>query len=109
MTPATFYTVNGPRGVYYAVRNHHTGMVWTERTESAAHQQAQEEGLALIASETVNHHQLLDLMIPQAPVRPLAVTINPDPPRPTPRVRSGLTSFLQRFRRDPAKTPENSK
>ena len=39
MTPATFYIVNGPRGVYYAVRNHHTGKVWTERTELAAEQQ----------------------------------------------------------------------
>ena len=50
MAPATFYTVSGPRGVYYAVRNHESGKVWTERTELAAQQQASEEGLAIVAA-----------------------------------------------------------
>lgn len=103
MTPATFYTVNGPRGVYYAVRNHHTGMVWTERTESAAQQQAQEEGLAIIAGQTINHQQLLDLMIRvpenspgrlrEAPVVPVEAA------HVAGGVKSGLSRFLQRLRR----------
>ena len=34
MAQATFYTVNGPRGEYYAVRNHETKKIWTERLPS---------------------------------------------------------------------------
>jgi len=67
MTPATFYIVNGPRGEYYAVRNHVTGKVWTERTELAACQQAQDEGLALVAGEKISHARLVELMISQVP------------------------------------------
>ena len=104
MTPATFYVVNGPRGVYYAVRNHATGKIWTERTELAAEQQASDEGLALIESKTLAHSQLLDLMIPHgiaphhsAPEKPAGSN---EPTRVgATRVRAGLTHFLQRFRR----------
>ncbi|HET6248273.1 MAG TPA: hypothetical protein VFE47_11290 [Tepidisphaeraceae bacterium] len=63
MAPATLYTVNGPRGTYFAVRNHQTGKVWTERTEAAAVRQAADEQLAIVAGETIGHSQLLDMMI----------------------------------------------
>ena len=55
MAQATFYTVNGPRGEYYAVRNHDSGKIWTERTELAANQQAREEGLVFVETQTVSH------------------------------------------------------
>lgn len=70
MTPATLYTVNGPRGVYYAVRNNLTGKIFTERTDVNARQQAEEEGLAIVADARVTHMQLLDLMAPQTPHAP---------------------------------------
>ena len=98
MAPATFYIVNGPRGEYYAVRNHQTGKVWTERTESAAKQQASDENLALVATETIDHRHLLDLMVAQgSPMRPTAG----QPPPTKLHVESGLSRFLRRFRRDP--------
>ena len=66
MAPATLYEVNGPRGVYYAVRNHQTGKVWTERTELAAQEQASEEGLCIVEGQSIDHSQLLELMISHA-------------------------------------------
>jgi hypothetical protein len=105
MTPATFYTVNAPRHVYYAVRNHTTGKIWTERTELAAQQQARDEDLALIESLTLSHSQLLDLMIPHGPSTPKpAPPEHAGPNEPTrvgvTRVQTGLTHFLRRFRRE---------
>ena len=104
MTPATFYIVNGPRGIYYAVRNHTTGKIWTERTELAAQQQARDEGLALIESQTLNHSQLLDLMIsPGTQTRQPLAEEHASSHEPTrvgvTRVQTGLTHFLKRFRR----------
>ncbi len=94
MTPATFYTVIGPRGEYFAVRNHVTGKIWTERTESAARQQAQEEGLALVSGEKVTHARLLDLMASQIPAGDTAAAQPASPDAPTRvivrRVRGGL-------------------
>ena len=102
MAPATFYTVKGPRGIYYAVRNHHTGKVWTERTELAAQRQADDEQLAIVASETIGHSQLLDLMIvqglnTQASDAPAPSTASPRPPAPG---GSGLSRIFKLFHRD---------
>jgi hypothetical protein len=83
MTPATFYIVNGPRGEYYAVRNHVTGKFWTERTELAARQQAQDEGLALVAGENITHARLVELMISQVPSGDAAETKPPGSDTPT--------------------------
>ena len=62
MVRATLYTVNGPRGCYFAVRNHHTGLVWTERTELAARSQAAEQGLDIVEEQEVPHERMLQLM-----------------------------------------------
>lgn len=62
LTDATLYTVNGPRGAYYAVRNHDTGAVFTEPTESAAAAVANEQDLVIVDTITVSHSELLSII-----------------------------------------------
>jgi len=104
MVPATIYTVHGPRGVYYAVHNHHTGKIWTERTELAAEEQAADEGLALIDSKEIDHASLLDLMIALA-AHPPALAEKPAENSSDHRGRigfhiGGLSRFWHRRRRE---------
>ena len=62
LTDATLYTVNGPRGSYFAVRNHDSGSVLTERTESAAAALANEQDLLIVDQCEISHAQLLEMM-----------------------------------------------
>src|SRR5205807_2995981 len=62
LTDATLYTVNGPRGSYYAIRNHDTGSVLTERTESAAAALANEQDLVIVDQREISHAELLEMM-----------------------------------------------
>ena len=62
LTDATLFTVNGPRGSYYAVRNHDTGTIVTERTESAAASLANEQDLLIVDQREISHAELLDMM-----------------------------------------------
>ena len=58
---ATLYTVIDPRGTYYAIRNHDTGMVWTKPTESAAAALANEHNLVIVEQEMIQHDKLMKL------------------------------------------------
>lgn len=62
LTDATLYTVNGPRGTYYAIRDHDTGTVLTEGTESAAAAVANEKDLVIVDQLQIGHAELLKLM-----------------------------------------------
>ncbi|HSZ58927.1 MAG TPA: hypothetical protein VK797_25025 [Tepidisphaeraceae bacterium] len=53
------YTVEGPKGSYYAIHDPATGRVRTERTEQAARAQAQKMGITLVADEIISHEELL--------------------------------------------------
>lgn len=85
LTDATLFTVNGPHGCYYALRNHDTGAVMTERTESAAAALANEHDLVIAEQRIVSHAQLLEMMESRsadsaaAQVMADAVAHNPDP------------------------------
>lgn len=61
LTDATLYTVHGPRGSYYAVRNHDTGAVLTERTRSAAAGLANEQDLVIVDQREISHAELLEM------------------------------------------------
>lgn len=62
LTDATLYIVNGPRGPYYAVHEHETGAVLTERTESAAIALANEKDLLIVDRQQISHAGMLELM-----------------------------------------------
>lgn len=62
LTDATLFTVNGPRGCYYAIRNHDSGAVLTERTESAAAALANEKDLLIVEQRQISHAELLEMM-----------------------------------------------
>ena len=66
ISDATLYTVIGPRGTHYAVRNHDTGEIWTERTELAAAALGNEHNLVIVEREEIPHHKLLDMMAARA-------------------------------------------
>ena len=53
------YTVEGPRGSYYAIHDPATRRIWTERTEQAARAQAQDIGMVLVGEEIISHEELL--------------------------------------------------
>jgi hypothetical protein len=53
------YTVEGPKGSYYAIHDPATGRVRTERTEQAARAQARKMGITLVADEIISHEELL--------------------------------------------------
>ena len=61
--PATLYTVTSPRNTYYAVRSHATGMIWTERTESAAQAMAAEQGLRVVEEQEITQAALRELIV----------------------------------------------
>ena len=62
LTDATLFTVNGPRGCYYAIRNHVTGAVLTERTDSAAAALANENDLVIAEQREISHAELLEML-----------------------------------------------
>lgn len=107
MAQATFYTVKGPRGEYYAVRDHPTGRFFTERTELAARQQAADERLDIVEELAVDHAQLLELMIRHSSAALAAQNAsgaaasgaNPSLMHPSLRIESGISRFFNRFRR----------
>jgi hypothetical protein len=99
MAHATFYTVNGPRGEYYAVRNHETKKIWTERTELAARQQARDERLEFVGEEAIDHIHLLDLMIAVPYTPPVdRRSAAGDSTRITVKFESGISRFFRRLR-----------
>ena len=63
---ATLFTVSGPRGTYYAVRDEETGAVLTERTESAASAMADERDLLIVDRREVGHAELIEMMASRA-------------------------------------------
>lgn len=85
------------RGEYYAVRNHDTEKIWTERTELAARQQAQDEGLEIVASEKIDHVHLLDMMI-AVPYTPPTHGGSTDASGLSFKVEGGLSRFFRRLR-----------
>ncbi|HXE54537.1 MAG TPA: hypothetical protein VN541_16060 [Tepidisphaeraceae bacterium] len=62
LTDATLYTVNGPMGTYFAVRNHETGCIHTEQTKSAAAKIANEQDLLIVDTGEIDHSELLKMM-----------------------------------------------
>jgi len=62
LTDATFYTVTGPTGTYYAVRDHDTGAVLTERTETGAAALANEKDLLIVERGIIDHARLMQMM-----------------------------------------------
>lgn len=59
---ATLYTVTSPRNTFYAVRAHATGMIWSERTESAAKALAAEQGLRVGDEQEITQAELRELI-----------------------------------------------
>ena len=62
ITDATLYTVTGPRTTYYALRNHDTGAIQTERTEAAAAAIANEQDFVIVDQVQITHGKLLEMM-----------------------------------------------
>lgn len=62
LTDATLYTVNGPRGPYYALHERETGAVLTERTESAAMALANDKDMLIVERQEISHAGILELM-----------------------------------------------
>jgi len=58
---ATLYTVIDPRGTYYAIRDHDSGMVWTRPTESAAAMLANENNLVIVEQAMIQHDKLMEM------------------------------------------------
>src|SRR5665213_1190204 len=106
MAHATFYTVHGPRGEYYAVHNHDTEKIWTERTELAARQQAYDEGLEFVASENIDHVHLLDKMIAVPYTSPEHGTATHSGHLSF-KVEGGLSRFFRRLRGQDNTAPRN--
>ena len=104
LTDATLFTVNGPRGCYFAVRNHDTGVILTERTESAAAGLANESDLVIVDQREISHAELLEMTAARcaddAPTPP-AVHADRSPGAPGERT-PGLLQFARRLiHRDP--------
>jgi hypothetical protein len=56
---AVLYTVQGPRGSYFAVHDPATGRICTESSDPRARAQAREMGLLVTHEETISHQELL--------------------------------------------------
>ena len=56
---AVLYTVQGPRGSYYAIHDPANGRIITESTDPRARTQAREMGLVVVTEETISHQELL--------------------------------------------------
>ena len=65
ITDATLYTVTGPRGTYYALRDHDSGTILTERTPSAAIALANEKDLIVVERLEIEHAELLEMVSTQ--------------------------------------------
>ena len=63
---ATLFTVSGPRGTYFAVRDQESGAVLTERTESAAAAMADERDLLIVDRREISHAELIGMMASRA-------------------------------------------
>jgi hypothetical protein len=98
LTDATLFTVNGPRGCYYAVRSHDTGTVLTERTESAAAALANEKDLLIVEQREISHAELLEMMAARAEEGGVATQGSPtDHPASAGEHRPGLLGFARRI------------
>jgi len=53
------YTVQGPRGSYYAIHDPATGRICTESSDPRARAQARDMGLMVMHEETITHQELL--------------------------------------------------
>lgn len=62
LTDATLLTIDGPKGAYYAVLDHATGTVLTERTEHAAAALANEKDMVIVDRRQITHAELLRMM-----------------------------------------------
>ena len=96
LTDATLFTVNGPRGCYYAVRNHDTGAVLTERTESAA-ALANEKDLLIVEQREIGHAELLEMMASRAEGSAATDTAHLSHAAPTTEHRPGLLGLARRI------------
>ena len=56
---AVLYTVQGPRGSYYAIHDPATGRICTESSDPRARAQARDMGLVVTHEETISHPELL--------------------------------------------------
>src|SRR4051794_26798207 len=56
---AVLYTVQGPRGSYYAIHDPATGRICTESSDPRARAQAREMGLIVVNEEKITHQELL--------------------------------------------------
>ena len=98
LTDATLFTVNGPRGCYYAVRSHDSGTVLTERTESAAAALANEKDLLIVDQREISHAELLEMMAARADESGVATdTSQLDHAASSAEHRPGLLGFARRI------------
>ena len=56
---AVLYTVQGPRGSYYAIHDPATGRICTESSDPRARAQARDMGLMVTHEESITHQELL--------------------------------------------------
>ncbi len=56
---AVLYTVQGPRGSYYALHDPATGRICTESSDPRARAQARDMGLLVTHEESITHQELL--------------------------------------------------
>jgi hypothetical protein len=76
---AVLYTVQGPRGSYYAVHDPASGRIFTESTDPRARAQAREKGLIVVNEETITHQELLRRTGREADAATQAPKTNPTP------------------------------
>jgi hypothetical protein len=80
---AVLYTVQGPRGSYFAIHDPATGRICTESSDPRARAQARDMGLVVVNEETITHQELLRRTGRDADVAAHAAKINPAPPPQT--------------------------
>ena len=76
---AVLYTVQGPRGSYFAVHDPATGRICTESSDPRARAQAREMGLVVTHEETISHQELLRRTGREADGAGLVMKTNPAP------------------------------
>jgi len=74
---AILYTVQGPRGSYFAIHDPATGRICTESSDPRARAQARDMGLIVVNEETITHPELLRRTGRDADVAAHAAKMNP--------------------------------
>lgn len=62
MSDAKLYSVQTMRGTVYVLHELSSGMIWTERSEGAARQLAQEKRFPIVGEESMSHAELRRLL-----------------------------------------------